>query len=360
MRQPSVFVRTLRPAEGQRLQRISRTSKQFALRQRAAILLGSASGMSPAALAKTLQTDENQVRRVINEFNERGFESLRPHVGGGRPRKIDQPTRDRIVAIALACPQDHGEPLTRWSLRRLRSYLIRRRVVAQISIEGLRRILREAGVSYQRTRTWKVSPDPDYERKAARILRLYRAAEVGRLRDAVVVCFDECGPISLRPWPGHGWARRSRPPRMRATYKRPHGVTYLLGALDVGADRLWGELSRDKSARGVLRFLMKVRARYPHRTRVFLVMDNLSTHWTPDIRRFARTNRMTLVPLPTYASYLNRIECHFCAYREFVINGSDYHDHASLAAMTRAYIRRRNHDHHGTWIREVENRRKVS
>src|SRR2546428_5219625 len=124
MRQPSVFVRTLQPTEGQRLQRISRSSKQFALRQRAAILLGSASGMSPAAIAKTLRTDENQVRRVIHEFNERGFESLRPRVGGGRPRKIDQPTRDRIVANALACPHDHGEPLTRWSLRRLRSYLI--------------------------------------------------------------------------------------------------------------------------------------------------------------------------------------------------------------------------------------------
>ncbi len=85
MRQPSVFVRKLRPAEGQRLQRISRTSKQFALRQRAAILLGSASGMSPAGTARTLRTDENQVRRVIHEFNQRGFDSLRPRVGGGPP-----------------------------------------------------------------------------------------------------------------------------------------------------------------------------------------------------------------------------------------------------------------------------------
>ena len=33
---------------------------------------------------------------------------------------------------------------------------------------------------------------------------------------------------------------------------------------------------------------------------------------------------MRLVPTPTYASYLNRIECHFWAFVEFVIRGSDY------------------------------------
>jgi len=32
-------------------------------------------------------------------------------------------------------------------------------------------------------------------------------------------------------------------------------------------------------------------------------MDNLSTHWTKDIRFWARRNRVTLVPTPTYASY---------------------------------------------------------
>ncbi len=360
MRKPSVFVRQLGPEEGQRLQRVSRTSKRFATRQRAAILLASASEMSPAQIARALGTEENQVRRVIHEFNERGFDSLRPRVGGGRPRRVDQATRDRIVAIALARPRDAGEALTRWSLRRLRRHLIRRGICREISVEGLRQILRGAGLTYQRSRTWKASPDPDYEAKAARILRLYRAAEQGRLKDAVVVCFDECGPISLRPWPGSAWAPMTRPARTRATYRRPHGVSYLFGAFDVGADHLSGCLTRCKDASQVLRFLGRIRARYPVPVRIHLVMDNLSTHWTREIRRFARGNRMSLVPLPTYASYLNRIECHFFAYREFVINGSDYPDHQTLAATTRAYLRQRNRDHRAGRIRELENRRKVA
>jgi transposase len=103
-----------------RLRRISRQSKVFALRQRAQIILASDSEVAAAQIAQVLQTDENQVRRVIAEFNADGMESLRPPTGGGHPRRIDDATRERTRAIALARPGDLGEPGTRWSLSRLR------------------------------------------------------------------------------------------------------------------------------------------------------------------------------------------------------------------------------------------------
>ena len=362
MRQPSVFVRQLSPAEGAQLKRIARTAKQFARRQRAQILLASAAGMGAPQIAQVVRTDENQVRRVVHEFNQHGMDSLRPFVGGGRPRRIRQPTRDRIVAIAGACPRTYGVPLNRWSLRRLRRYLLGRRILPQLSVEGLRQVLRAAGCSWQRTRTWKASPDPAYEAKAARVLRLYRAAEDGRAarHRVAVVCLDECGPLSLRPWPGSAWAPRKRPWRTRATYHRTAGVRYLLGSFDVGADRLHGGLIEHKDGPSVLQVLKRIRARYPGTSGIFVVMDNLSAHWTPQIRAWARAHRVHLVPVPTYASYLNRIECHFWAYVEFVIRGSDYHSHAELAEATRAYLRHRNAAHHDSPIRISENRRKVA
>jgi hypothetical protein len=66
------------------------------------------------------------------------------------------------------------------------------------------------------------------------------------------------------------------------------------------------------------------------------------------------------VPVPTYASYLNRIECHFWAYVEFVIRGSDYISHDHLAQATRAYLRHRNSAHRNSRIQILENRRKVA
>lgn len=362
MRRPSVFVRELTPYEGQHLKRLSRRSKHFSTRQRAQILLASASGMAAGMIAQALSTDEAHVRKVIKAFNEKGFESLVPKFGGGRPRKVDAGTAATLVSIALAPPQVIGVPLTRWSLRRLLLALILAGVLESgvLSVEGLRQLLRRAEVSYQRTRTWKVSPDPDYERKARRIKRLYRQAERGTLRNAVVVCLDEFGPLSIRPQQGSAWRPRKRSVRLRATYNRKHGVAYLLGAYDVGADRLWGDYSQTKDAARVLDFMKSIRSRYPDHVRIYLVLDNLSTHWTPEIRRWAKANRVSLVATPTYASYLNRIECHFWALNEFCINNSDYPDHDTLREAIMRHIDYRNTHRDDARLLKLVSKRKVA
>jgi hypothetical protein len=81
-RPPSAFVRDLSPDEAVRRRRVSRQSKIFALRQRAQILLASDSGQSAPQIASVLLSDENQVRRVIAEFNADGMDSLRPSYRG--------------------------------------------------------------------------------------------------------------------------------------------------------------------------------------------------------------------------------------------------------------------------------------
>jgi hypothetical protein len=56
-------------------------------------------------------------------------------------------------------------------------------VVEDISHEGLRALLREEGVSFQRLKTFKASTDPDFEAKQARVLKVYAiAAHDRRLR----------------------------------------------------------------------------------------------------------------------------------------------------------------------------------
>ena len=359
-RPASVFVRSLTEEESVKLRRMSRHSKVFALRQRAQIVLASDAASSAAEIARVLQTDENQVRRVIRDFNEQGMGSLRPRPGDGRPRRVDDAARERIRAVALARPSDLGEPGTRWSLATLRRYLLRKHVVAAISKEHLRRVLQSLGITAQRTRTWKWSNDPLFEQKKSWVLAAYRAAEAGTL-DGVVVCFDECGPISLKPHAGSGWFEMGLPARQRATYNRRSGVRKLLGAYDVGADKLWGRVE-DRAVTGevVLQFLRSVRRRYPAGTTVYIVMDNLSAHWTPAIRAWAVRNNVALLPTPTNASHLNRIECHFWAYVEFVVNGSDYPDWEAFCKATKAYLARRDRDHHDPRILALENRRKVA
>ena len=336
MRPPSVFVRSLAPVEGQRLKRLSRRAKHASTRQRAMILLASVTLMSPPEIARMLLTDESHVRKVIHDFNERGFDSLRPRFGGGRPRRISSEDEQRIVALAGARPDSLGVPYTRWSLAKLSRYL--RGHGIPISPAQLGRLLKRAGLSLQRTRSWKRSPDPDYQAKAERILALYRE----RPRNGVVISFDEKGPESLCPKQGRGWAPRGRPERHRATYNRRHGVRYLVGALDVHADYLRARLRPIRNGASTLVFMKQIRLAYPRRLCLYWIQDNLSCHWTPEIRAWAAANNTELVPTPTYASFLNRIESHFGAIDEFVCKNADYLDWDAYGFAMAAHIRHRN------------------
>jgi transposase len=355
MRPPSVFVRDLLPEEGNRLKRLSRKAKSEVKRERALICWASATRMSPQQIAALVGTDESHVRKVIHAFNERGFASLDPEARGGRPRRITAEQRARIVAVAGARPDTLGVPATRWSLKRLARYLREARIV-EVSLAHLGRLLAEAGLSFQRTRTWKASPDPDYEPKAARVMALYAQAPEG----GAVISFDQMGPISLRPTAGAGWAERKRPPRQRATYHRRHGTRYIFGAYDVHADRLRTRLRPRRRGSDNLAFLQQIRASYPARQRIYWIQDNLSANWTPDIRAYADANNIELVPTPTYASYLNRVECHFLPISEFVVKNADYLDWDAFAHALARHITYRNGPHRDQRLTDLERRRQIA
>jgi transposase len=264
MRPPEVFVRPLLHDEAVRLKRLSTRAKHQCTRQRAAVLLASNVKMTAPQIAEMWQTDASWVRKVIHDFNERGMASLRPRYRGGRPRPITTDQRQRIVSVAGARPDHQGVALTRWSLPRLSIYLCDEGIV-DVSARHLGALLAAAGLSFQRTRTWKASPDPDYEAKAARILALSATSPP----DGLVISFDQMGPVSLRPIAGAGWAPRGRPERQRADHNRRHGTRYVLAAYDVHADRLRVRLRPRRRGRDMLAFMRQIRACYPSRRRIY-------------------------------------------------------------------------------------------
>ncbi len=53
-------------------------------------------------------------------------------------------------------------------------------------------------------------------------------------------------------------------------------------------------------------------------------------------------NNIEVVPIPTYASYLNRIEAHFRPITDFVVNNADYLDWDSFAHALARHVQHRN------------------
>jgi len=82
-----VFVRSLEPGEARRLKRLATDGKHRSTRIRAMILLASATEMPAPQIARLYLTDAEHVRKVVHDFNDRGFAALDPDIGAGVPRR---------------------------------------------------------------------------------------------------------------------------------------------------------------------------------------------------------------------------------------------------------------------------------
>jgi transposase len=216
-------VRRLSPQEGQQLQRIVRrgggkTDKSH-VKWRAVVIHASGGGNTVPVIAELVATSEDRVREMIHRFNDKGMASLDPQWAGGRPRRITTDDEDFIVETANQRPEALGQPFTRWSIRKLVDYLGDNdcRVVV-IGRERLREILAAHGITFQRTKTWKESNDPDRDAKLDRIEEVLE-----RCPDRCFA-FDEFGPLAIRPTGGSAWAPAGRPQRQPANYHKRHGV----------------------------------------------------------------------------------------------------------------------------------------
>ncbi|GCC11354.1 hypothetical protein IPdc08_01405 [archaeon] len=132
---------------------------------RAHIVLASAQGMKVPEIYQRYHYSKRWVREIIHKFNATGMEAIFPNWGSGRPPVFTKKHKAEIVEVALSQPQDLGLPFTQWSLTKLHGYIIKEGIVESISYEGVRQILRKAGITYQRTKTWKESNDPEFEPK---------------------------------------------------------------------------------------------------------------------------------------------------------------------------------------------------
>ena len=155
------------------------------------------------------------------------------------------------------------------------------------------------------------------------------------------MCFDEWGPLEIKPIGGVAWAPRNQPQRMRATYRRLKGTELFFGFYDVHADCLDGVFHKRKRLPELFDAFQRLRRCYPGK-KLFVVMDNL--HQTHDHPRFlALLKRLRIHPVwtATEASWMNLIEAHFGAMRRFTLANTDDPDHNVRRRRVYRYLRYR-------------------
>lgn len=134
--------------------------------ERYRIIAEAVSGYKPLEIADRVGCDFTIVYDWIYRFNESGFDTFEiPSNPEGREPIVKSEQIRELIKIALSRPEALGLPFTQWSVKKLGAYCKERGILPNITDEWVRRLLRREGLTPQKTKTWKESPDPAFEVK---------------------------------------------------------------------------------------------------------------------------------------------------------------------------------------------------
>ena len=274
---------------------VRRRSSAAGLALRARIVLAAADGGSNVEVADRLDLDRGTIRKWRNRFAESRCDGLLDEPRPGRPRVIGD---DRIEALITATLETTPADATHWSTRSMAEHL-------GLSQSMVSRVWRAFGLAPHKQDSWKLSKDPLFVAKVRDVVGLY----LNPPERALVLCVDEKTQIQAlnRTAPVFPMLPGA-PARASHDYVR-HGISSLYAALDVATGQVIGSLHARHRSQEFLAFLKKIDAEVPADLDVHLVLDNASTHKTPQVKRWLTAHpRFVLHFTPTSSSWLNLVE----------------------------------------------------
>jgi hypothetical protein len=135
------------------------------------VVLAPAGGNTAPVIARLVQADEDSYRQVIHRFNEMGM--LR-------------------------------QPFTRWNIRKLANYLAGNPdQTVTVCRERLRQFPAQHEITFQRTKTWKESTDPQRTARYAHWSSLDPTTEI--TRHSLASCTNTCAVATPTPATPTSW-----------------------------------------------------------------------------------------------------------------------------------------------------------
>lgn len=329
---PKLGILTLTDEERAALERLkarARSARQLAFR--ANIVLRCADGGNDSRVAVALRTTRTTVAKWRKRFIAERLDGLDDEPRPGAPRAIGD---DAIEAVITKTLETTPRGRTHWSTRSMAKS-------AGISHSSIGRIWRAFGLQPHRSESFRLSPDPLLVEKVRDIVGLYLHPP----DNAVVLCVDEKSQIQAleRAQPVLPMDL-GQPERRTADYLR-HGTTDLFAALDAATGKVLGRCHAQHRAREFKLFLREIDEATPADLQIHVVLDNLATHKTPEVKRWlVRHPRFQLHFTPTKGSWLNLVERFFGLLTEHALRRGSHNSCHQLRAAIHEYLDAHNED----------------
>jgi hypothetical protein len=245
------------------------------------------------------------------------------------------PPQDRVEVITIASEKtaSHDCHATRWSLDDIARELVNRHAEEAMPRSTIWRVLNEADLKPHRSVYWLNSHDPQFQKTAEQICRLYvRAPKFHRQGDLLICTDEKCGMQILEREHPTQLARPGHPEKREHNYIR-HGTRTVIASFVVATGEVIWDLGQTRTNADFANPVKHVLKHVDDYDATIWVLDNLNTHWSLEV-------------------------CKVIA----AANGRPYHPRAlRTGKQRRAFLTDIDYPHffvdtpkHGSWLNQVE------
>jgi transposase len=214
----------------------------------------------------------------------------------GRKRKLSESQQEEFEQAVHESPEEVGIDAPAWTPALVQEYLEETYGV-EYSSPSCRRLLKEAGLSYQKPRRLAAEADED-EQEA-----FHNEIKKRRKMDATIVCIDQIKK-SVQVEPRAVWVPRGTRPSVELSGQ--HDWTCLLGAITEDGDRFFSRFTEYVTAEHAKHFILSLCEEF--KDDLIIVLDGAPYFQASTVTDLAARDDLAFVTLPSYSPELNPVE----------------------------------------------------
>lgn len=272
------------------------------------------------------------------------------------PPKAEQEIQSQVRLIVLH--EDKPDGQSRWNLQNLGQACSH--LFTYQDKSGLCKLLKRLGISYQKGRAYIHSPDEAYQDKLAYIRQKIARAQTNRV---VVLAQDEF-TFYDEARAAYDYAPQGHQPLAHWSYGKQHHR--ISAAMNMCSGQVSALMDKKVGIKQFVTFMEILQEDYPNAELIYLIVDNCPLHFHPSVQAalvdqehpfelhlppswaevppksefIGKDLPIQMVPLPTYASWLNPIEKLWKLLRKELLDLHSFsHDFKELIRKVRSWLK---------------------
>lgn len=320
--------------------------------ERARIMLKYAEGTSISHIQSSLRVSRPTIYLCLKKALVIGIEAgLKDKYHSPKEKPTERgelrPVTRELIEILHHKPKVYGINRSNWTQESL-AKAFEKLYNQRPSKSTVSRLLKQAGLSWKKSRKVLTSPDPNYREKVELLLRTLQSLKA----DEDLFFIDELGPLQVRRYGGRCYTPKGGTPTHPQNQSSKGSIT-IYGALSATTNQITWFYGNTKDSAGMIDLVEILFNQYHHKSKIYVTWDAASWHgsnelveWADDINASNWTNGsgpiIQFIPLPASAQFLNVIEAVFGAMKKAVIHNSDYQSEEEMKTAISMHFRERN------------------